>query len=187
MAYNTSKASVRRIKRHIDDMIVAARTITWPAKEPRKFAYHIREAIFAARHHPEYEKYAALRVDYKIYSHRGYVEARYQGTPIDEVVTVTAPERMTITEITDAPGIVGAAIKFEPRTDEIYFPNAVLNDDEKLSVWRWGRMEGWALIDQEDEGVTLTRREVEKIFLWQPPRHKLSKVERADLGDEEEE
>ena len=176
MTYNTSKACVHRMKRYLDDMLVAGRTITWPAKKPRQFAYKIREAIYAARHHPEFENYAALRVDYKIYSHAGFVEARYQGEPISEAELVQAPDRMTIEEVTDAPSVVGATIKFTSKADELYFPNAQLSENDKLSVWKWGKMEGWALIDQEDEGITLTRRAVDKIFLWTP----------ADEDEEEE-
>ena len=172
MPYNLSRNVVERFRRYLDDMAVAQRTITWPAKDSEVLARKLREAVAAAEHHGEnFPEFAKLKVNYQICTRKGYVEARWMGplsTSGGDIQETFAPTFMTIGEAQTAEAVVGAAIKFEPRADELHFPNARLTDKEKDLLYKWGKKSGWKLIDQEEAGITLTKKDVDELLLWTP-------------------
>lgn len=173
MAYNTSKHCVVRMKRYLNDMAEAKKTITWPASDPRKMAYHIREAMYASQRYPEFKAFHGLRDWYRISPRQGWVEAEYLGLDEgDRPAKVNIPERLTVGEVEDVHGVVGACIKFAEKADEIYFPNVKkLKEEEKLAVHQWGKGSSppWQLIDHEEAGVTMTRKQgVNEMFIWRP-------------------
>ena len=169
MVYNTSQACVRRHERYLQDMLQAEATLTWPASDAEVFARKLREAMFAAQKHPEYTHFHRLRDLYRIRPMNGWVEAQWLGPPA--AVKASKPTLMRIEEAINAQGVVGACIKFAPKGNEINFPNAVLTEDEKLAVYAWGMGEvpQWQLISHDNEGVTMTRKPVDQVFLWKPP------------------
>lgn len=168
MAYNTSRACVGRMSRYLEDMLHAQETITWPIAEPDKHARKIREAMSAARGYPEFERYHKLKQIYRLHPRSGWVEAEYIGVP--KGIQVHVPTSITLNDVLDVQGVVGAAIKFAVKSNELHFPKAVLSDDQKLALYTWAQSEGppWKLISHEEVGVTLTRRQVEDIFVWVP-------------------
>lgn len=171
MTYNLSKQVVKRMRRYLEDMLEAKADLSWPTQRPDSLAYRIREALAAAQAHQEYAMFHELRVNYEISAKKGWVEARWMGaTEMFERTEVYVPQRIVVTEVRDPHGIVGAAIKLEPKANEIYFPNAVLSNRDKLIIYRWTLQEDvrWKFIDQGDEGATLTRKEVDEILLWEP-------------------
>lgn len=169
MPYNTSKAVVNRSKAYLDAMLAGRKTLTWPTDKPQKLAYRIREVLYAVRKHAEYEAYHDLPDFYRIRVRQGYVEAEYLGPELN-ATTPYIPTTMDIPQVEEVHGVVGACIKFGSKSDEIHFPNAILEDGERLALYRWGQGETpkWKLISHEDKGVTMTRRKVESVFLWEP-------------------
>jgi len=95
----------------------------------------------------------------------GWVEAEYLGT---ELSAIPAPT-LTVTEATQLMEVVGACIKFGVKSDEIYFPEARLSQQDLKMLLAWGQADGWRLIWHDDRGVTVTRRrDVDETFLWKP-------------------
>jgi hypothetical protein len=97
MAYNLSRATIERMRPHLDAILVAAEKgnkLRFDVKNPHIFAYQIREALAAARHHA-IEPYASLRVS--ISNKRDHVTAKtnpasFRGaTPEARVTHITAP------------------------------------------------------------------------------------------------
>ena len=169
MPYNKSKACVRRYLRYMQDMNEQKTTLTWPAEDAVRFARRLREAMWAACHHPEFSYLHDLRDLYRIRPRAGWVEAEFIGPPARAVPR--APERLEGPEAINAPAVVGACIKFADRANEIHCPNAILTEGELLTVYEWGRGEvpEWRLISHSEAGVTMTRkRGIDKTFLWKP-------------------
>jgi hypothetical protein len=170
MPYNISKAVVNRSRRYLDEMLNNPRTITWPAVSPRKLAYKVREALFAAKRHKDFAIYHLLHDNFRIREYPGYVEAEYIGPPVNALGT-TIVEGVTVEEATDIRGVVGAVIKYGVTVDEIRFPNVRATDEELAIVYKWGMNEKpiWRLISHEDNGITMTRRQgLDEIFFWKP-------------------
>ena len=171
MVYNTSRAVVIRMQRYLDDMLVAKRTLSWPVKDPKPFSYKVREALKAVERYAEYERYHGLKAWFRIKPMNGWVEAEFLGIEGAEVETIHAPERLTFEEVLNVDGAAGVCIKFEAKSDELHFPNAVLGDDERLQIYKWGlgQHPKWRLVSHEDAGITMTRkRGVDLAFLWKP-------------------
>lgn len=173
MSYNLSINVCKRNRRYYEELDQARGTdVSWPVKsreEALKFARRLREAFSAAAHHPDYAKYAELRDMYEFQARDGWVRAYWMGPRDDDIGSATRPERMELGEAESVMAVVGAAIKFKERADEIYFPNAVLEDRmDKVKLWRWCQQASWKYIDQYDAGLTLTRRQVDPVLLFDP-------------------
>ncbi len=166
MPYNISKGVVHRGKRYLDDMLEARKTLTWPTHDAKILSYKIREALFAAQKHPEFEPYHCLKSWFRIRDKKGWVEAEYIG-PMGPN-SGTHPEGYTQPDVTEVHAVVGACIKFGGLADEILFPNAVLTDDDKKMIFVWGQEMGWKLIDHGEAGVTMTTKDVDPLYLWKP-------------------
>ena len=170
MPYNKSKHVVVRMQRYLDDMSLNRKNLSWPADNPEKLAGRIREAFHAVKFHPEYKQYHNLKPFFRIRAGTGYVEAEYVG-PLGSAQETYTPEAMTIPEVEDVNGVVGACIKFGVKADELRFPHARLTEGECQAVYTWGRGEHprWSLINHEEAGITMTRRRgVDEVFLWRP-------------------
>ena len=166
MPYNISKGVVHRNKRYLDDMLEARKTLTWPTHDAKALSYKIREALFAAQKYPDFEPYHCLKHWFRIRNRKGWVEAEYIG-PMGPN-SATAPEGFTQPDVTDVQSVVGACVKLGGLADEILFPNAVLNEDDKGILVTWGKGQGWKLIDHAEAGVTMTMKDVDATFLWRP-------------------
>lgn len=168
MPFNISKAVVHRSRRYLDDMLQAKRTLTFPAHDGAKLAYQIREARYAALRHPEFAQYHPLKEWYRIRDKGTYVEAEYIGPIAPTEHQSFTQTQQTITEVNTLEQVVGACIKFSAESDEIIFPNVVLNEAELGVLYEWSKTAGWKIIWQEDAGVTMTKRKVDDIFIWRP-------------------
>jgi hypothetical protein len=166
LAYNTSKGVVIRNRVYLDRMANTTESITFPSDSPDKLAYRIREARYAAARYPEFRKYHDLRYLFNIIARSGWVECRFLGTAND-VQPITLEGKL-VEEVREIHGVVGACIKFGAEADELTFPNAILQPKELDMLYKWGQKEGWGLIYHDEEGITLTRRNVDKEFLWEP-------------------
>ena len=170
MPYNISKGAVHRSLRYLDDMKENRKTLTWPTHDAKVLSYKIREALYACMKHPEFQAYHHLKAAYRIRNRGGWVEAEYVGMP-ESTTGVQAPEGYNQPDITDVQSVVGACINLERLADEILFPNAVMDEGDKFALFTWGGGQGWKLIDHGEAGVTMTKKDVEDIFLWKPDGH----------------
>ena len=171
MPYNTSRACIIRMQRYLDDMLRAKRTVSWPTRETKRLSYKIREALKAVERYPEYERYHKLKAWFRIKPMKGWVEAEFLGVEGADEETVHAPERLTFEEVLNVEGAAGVCIKFAAKSDELHFPQAILSNDERLTIYKWGleQTPKWKLISHEDAGITMTRkRGVDSEFLWKP-------------------
>lgn len=170
MPYNTSKAVVNRSRHYLDEMLHNPRTLTWPAVSPRKLAYQLREAVYAAKRHKEFAIYHPLHDNFRFCEYPGYVEGKYIGPPVTPSGMVIV-QGITVEEATDIRGVVGAVIKYGASVDELRFPNVRATDEDLAVVYKWGMNEKptWRLISHEDSGITMTRRTgLDEIFFWKP-------------------
>lgn len=182
MAYNKSKNAVVRMRRYLDDM-VAMRTITWVSPNPEVLARRIREALAASElYRDTWPQYIGLKPQFQIRAKQGYVEAKFlmeglipvglpeggQANVIGGIASVPVPR--VIDTMMDLAGIVGTAIELAQKTNELTFPKVSLSYADKLKLYRWTKEDktGWKFIDQLEEGITLTRRPVGSIYLWEP-------------------
>lgn len=175
MGYNKSYGPIRRMQKYLDALLSSRRTMDFAAQEPAKLAYRLREAIAASEEWDRYEKYTVLKDWYRFECEEGHVRARYQlrVEPIEmkskasETREVSTMPEVTVTEATTVTAVVGAGLKFNSH-DEIRFPNAVLTPEEKLTLWKWCQTSGWEIIDHEEAGLTLTRKDVSEAILFRP-------------------
>lgn len=171
MAYNTSRACVLRMRKYLNDMRQARRTIGWPATQSMPasiLARRIREALYAAQQHEEFADFHSLRDLYKISPGQGWVEARWTMPEAGEVIV---PERKVIEEVNNTEGIVGACVQFAQTANELFFPKVVDLPEEKLLLlfkWATTQQPKWNIINHYEEGLTLTRRETNPEFFWRP-------------------
>lgn len=175
MPYNTSEAAAMRMKRYLDDMKDGRDVIRWPTREPQKLAHRIREAIAAARHQAR-EKgksvwipYTELKYFYQLHAKDGFVEARWigpEGGPKLEHAKIPKPE--TVKDVRDLQSIVGVILEMNQDAIEIHFPDAELTKDGLMTLHKWCGKNDWTLIDEHENGVTITQRKVDDILAWDP-------------------
>lgn len=166
MGYNLSKGPCIRMERYLQDMANNRHDLRWVTVRPRSLAYKIREALHAAAHHEEYKHYAKLKYLYRFTEHEMAVEARYIGHEHTEPMI---PEKIEVDlDITSAEGVVGAALKLQPVTDEIHFTKANLSDEEAGRLFKWTEQTPWHFIDHYDGTLTLTQKDVDPALVWRP-------------------
>lgn len=193
MGYNLSRRVCERNKRLLEKMLEKKATFKIPAENPKKKAFAIREALEAVHHNDGYaELYGELDKLYRINTLVNCVEIEYlivnnKPTPESEIkkgetVTATAQEKIQIVvenletpkgeihlvEVRDILAIIGSVIKLGDKADELFFPDAYLDDDEKLKLYNWVKNKGWKFIDHLDAGITLTKKEINEFVLWEP-------------------
>lgn len=145
MGYSLTIASVERVKRFLDELVLSQADVTWKTNEP-KFSYYIREGIKASKWliteaslknltpAPELFNYANLDQKYKIRIRPGLVvaELRSGGSgdtlAIQDIITV-------IDNVETLYQIVGAIV--DHKASKMQFPNAkLLNEDiVKLKIF----------------------------------------------------
>lgn len=183
MGYNLSKRSVRRHFQMLTEMATDKTTMRFPADKPLQAARRLREALRAAQEHvDDFPQFDRLGDFYEIKAIEGGVEARWLGdgikTRIGRAVKPTPPpvkragretmETMNFDDVNTLNGAVGAAVKFGLQADELYFPKLLLTNAEKERLHLWCSSTNWLIIDQEEEGLTLTRRKVPDDLVWRP-------------------
>lgn len=168
MPYNVSMQSVDRVRKLLDEMIEASADLTWVTNEPIKLSYQLREGMRAAlvlgAIDKTLHKYSILRTKYLIRvrgSNLVVAELRY-GNIISAASTL--PTVMTLNTVTSITEAVGAALEFKHET--MLFPSLVPNDSELIQLYNWCQTSGYHIINHEENGLTLTKKESE--LAWTP-------------------
>lgn len=177
MGYNKTIGPPRRMKEFLEKLLSRKRSMSFATDNPSSLAYKLREAIHASQFHDKYEHYHRVSSLYKFEEHPGEVRAVYVGVKPrtvkegeDGEAEQEAPERpaMNVEEVQTLEGVVGAAMEYGGSTDEIRFPNAVLPPGQKEKLFAWTDENDWRIIDQDEGGLTLTRRDVPEEITWSP-------------------
>ena len=65
-------------------------------------------------------------------------------------------------------GIIEGAKRYGVRVLEVYYPDAVLSEEDKGRLFRWTSENGWLIIDMEDAGLTLSKKDIPEEVQWRP-------------------
>ena len=196
MGYSGSRFAVTEMLAYLK-VLEHGDTVKFSTTEPTKLAYSLRQAFYAAQLHPEFEPFVELRHSYVIEAHGDYVIARHLGEPkkagksylaemhaeviaehpeayldrvgkaVDEVLSATSLPRVRSLD-----EVLGAMTKYGKSVEEVYFPDVRFKTEDMVRLHRWTEANEWKLIDNEEEGITVTQREVPPEIIWRPPNAK---------------
>lgn len=188
MPYNTSRNVVEKNKKLLDEMLESKATIRKQVRNSRSYAYKVREVLAAVQVYEDYkEMYGELKNLYVVKEiNRFTIELRYIGNilkiknvkkeqEIKAEITEqrkldTPPDQIQFEGVRDLLEVIGVALKLDATHDEIFFPDANLQEPDKLRLYQWCKLKNWNYIDHEGAGLTLTRKPIEDEFiLWEPP------------------
>ena len=71
-------------------------------------------------------------------------------------------------QVTNLAGIIEGTKRYGLRVMEVFFPDARLSEDDKSRLYRWTSENGWLIVDMEDAGLTLSKREEAEELQWKP-------------------
>jgi hypothetical protein len=146
----------------------SAEAIVFPCEHSGQFAFQLRQAFFAARHHDEFGLYHGLKDDYRV--HAGIAQVTCKRVQKDGEhfrVDAAIVGQLRLEEITSLTGVFGAAIRFK-NVEELWFPSCNLIPKDRLRVYEWTASRDWQYIDHLGSGMTLTKKEVDEDLLWSP-------------------
>jgi len=167
MPYARSKKAIQRVEHILRELLTATDDVVYQSLEPAKLAYQLHEGLKSAAVYPEYQAYADLRAKFVIRLKPGRVLLEFRGRPLVALKVVREQlSKMTVPEVADALGIVGAALTH--KASEMVFPDAILNDDALATLHRWTSENGYHIINNYDRGVTLTKTHPGELA-WEPP------------------
>ena len=91
----------------------------------------------------------------------------------EEIDTTTAAmhralDTATLKRVTNLAGIIEGTKKYGLRVMEVFFPDARLTEEDKGRLYRWTKENGWLIVDMEDAGLTLSKREEAEDLQWKP-------------------
>lgn len=179
MSYSRTPRKLNRMRPYLNELRAAdaaATDVSWPSHDPQKLAYDLRDCLASTRLFPEFVTFSPLAERYEIRVKPGRVQAHRlvpdSKAPREEeaVKPLTPTALLELKDINDLPSLIGAAIHFREQADELTFPLAVLDTHDKNTLWAWCRASevGWKMIDHDEAGITLTRREVPDDVLFTP-------------------
>jgi len=180
MGYSLTRHSIIRNLPQLRQLASARTTLRFPTDNPKKLAYKLREAVAACGEVEEYASlYVALVDNYRFKEEENAVVAVYFTTSVEgEEHSSTspaptprfAPEKKTMPAIFSLTDVLTVALKFT-NEDELYFPDAGLNTEQKVKLHGWIQGHGWEYIDHTQgggTGLTLTKKELPEGVAWQP-------------------
>jgi len=181
MGYNLSRFSVSRNLPQLELLLNATGDIRFETSDPRKLCYKIREALSASKEFEDLKHYyEKIDPNFTFVEEPDAVIAKYNfvsvGIPVEHVdVRESDGEKgqketkgrvITARQLLDviASGIEGDEKGYE----ELLFPNVVLSKKDMKSLWDWTETTSWEIIDHQEKGLTLTKSEGYKDFIWRP-------------------
>lgn len=190
MGYNLSRTSFNRNKPQLDQLVEEQRTIRFPSTRPAKLARKIREAVASCEIFEDLKEkyYDYIKRHYIFKTVKGAVIAYHDenplGTPIGEDASgddfesmgemegeVKKKEELKKREVREVINLIELLVSMseEKEAEEMYFPNAVLDDKSKNRLFNWTQKEEnshWSFVDHLEKGITLTQKEVPEELLW---------------------
>jgi hypothetical protein len=181
VAYSESPLTVLRMREYLQPLLESS-TVAWNI-EPlpgaaRRFAYKLREGLYAAAANPEqFPDLAQLhgRVAVRVVS-RGRVEvgqaARLsvsRGEASEASLVELRPEGHTEVETREGVSLVDITLRWELGAEaKLYFPKANLSERQLHDLWIWANASG-VLFFENAGALTLMRHDPEvEEFAWKP-------------------
>lgn len=194
MGYSKARSAVERVLPILNELYYKRQTVSLAASDSVALAYKLREAIYASQFHKDLEHLTGLKTMYEFRQMPGRVMCSFLGVdhsvvpalyteeaaaPAEEVKEFYAqvtpirseepePSKMQLPDVETLHGVVGAVLRFGGTHEEIYFPDALLTEEEKEKLLSWCESSDaeWGFIDHETAGITLTRAEIAEELLW---------------------
>lgn len=158
MSYSRNKNALKRVQKILDDMLKApeGEDIAFISTNPLKLSYQLHEAFDVADTYPEFANYRPLKKLFKVRVRFDRVVCERKGKPVDaKAILEQQLSKMTIDNVADILGIIGAATKH--KATEMYFPKAILTDDDLSKLYKWTSISGYYIINNYDVGITITK------------------------------
>ena len=149
MGYAKSPHRVERMKPYLNAMVNATAELRWKSNDAHMLAYHIREALGIAKK-LGIAPYAKLKDEY-IIKNLGTIVCAVRRI---ESAVEAGGAKLTLADIETVEEIVGACIIHS--ANEMYFPDADLDNAEAKVLYRWAETEGYFIVVGEN-GTTVTR------------------------------
>lgn len=166
MSYTPTKNAVIKVEYILKDLLNAQDDCAFGSLEPQKLAYHIHEAMASVNVLEEYTQYRGLKDKFRFRVRQGKVVAELKGKPVDAFRLVQETlSKMRIDEVDNVVGIIGACLA--NKVTEIYFPSAVLREDDLRTLLTWTEDTSWYIINHDEAGVTLTKTNPGELA-WSP-------------------
>lgn len=154
MGYSKSKRAIRRVETYLQQLVAAESKIDFPGEDTAKLAYYIREGITASRAFTSegepYISYARLNAKFVVRVKGSVVSCE----PRDEVNIPAGLGHVSIPDVSDTLGIIGATIKH--KASLIIFPDATIHSVDMTRLTSWGEKNGYLVI-ADDERVVLEK------------------------------
>ena len=158
MSYALTANSVARVKAFLDEMLTAKGDVSWDTNDPM-LAYRIRQGIAAAAH-LKLEAYGGLSTKYIVRQARDKVIAELRNKLEIERLRdslLASSTKITVRDAISLLEIIGAVVKHG--ADELYFPLAVLDETELVRLEKFAGTKGYEVLNHEEEGVTMRRKQ----------------------------
>ena len=184
MGYSISRRSIVRVKPYLDKMVESKETVVFPG-DSKRLAYLLNQGIRSAVELglEEFKEYAELETLYRFKLREGELIAEFRQLGFsqeerNEFAILSAREEIAkaankhvVETALNLIDVMATMISLS-EADEIRFPSAILSNDDKIRLYGWTReMEnvGWAMIDQGDRGIILTKLDVPTEVLYRLP------------------
>lgn len=196
MGYKLTRNSVLRNKPELDQILASKGVIRFHTNNPAGLQKNIHEALAASAEFPEFRHYHdRIKPHYTIRTKKGMVivepkeevlitrtevlneDARFVEVSLEKAEKVVAeafgispkPETNQASTLAE---VLLAAIQAEDSTTDLIFPKAnELTLEEKRRLNKWCVEKGVNFIDQDEAGLTLTRRQVDPSLTWKEPEN----------------
>ena len=184
MGYSETRHIIQRNWPQLSQLIKHKATMRFDTEYPRRLAFKLREARKACSCHEDHEEDFATLSLYTFKEERDGVLAEYNpvpiGVPLGKIITEVVGEPVKSRRIApNALSLIDVMSEFigNDKIEEIHFPNAILTEDNKLDLHSYISVEyadgeevlpPWLFIDHDENGITLTRYEVDSDILWSP-------------------
>ena len=175
MGYSRSKRAVMRMLPFLEAIMesrMTGRPLVWETDDPPRMAYRLREALHAARFHEEFQHFGRLR------PHLGFkvgpkeVIAYWLAPEVLPYITpepqAPKPREVTVHEQVNVQDLLASMMSQHRTTFKVYFPNVLLEPGDMNTIYTWANEMGWALIDHEEAGLTLTKEPIDNDLKWSP-------------------
>lgn len=153
MGYSNNKIVIERMRPLLDQLLVATADISWSTENAHMFCYRLNEALMYAKKHGVVP-YEGLKDKFMIRNKGNRALAELRVQPVLETLQ-RAMEKLVLSDFSSAVEIVGAAIT--NKVNEMFFPDAELNEEELKLVHTWGEKNGYFLV--YGNGLTLTKND----------------------------
>ena len=175
MGYTKSRGSVERYLVYLRQLARArpeAENLEWEAENPQRLAHNLRQALHAARFHEEFRHFGRLRshVQFKVIDSHTVRAVWIELTLLNEALAEEGEivQQIKIDYEVGLVDLIGAMMEQPQTLEQAYFPLVELNGSEKEQLFKWAEAQMWSIIDHEDAGLTLTKRDIDPELKWSP-------------------